>query len=242
MRYLKARAEHVPSNKPTAQVDIGEMLRSQREWATNTPARGTKEDTAAAERYAQRADPPYQQQQPGRPAQQAPRNFPQQEPLLGVAAAAAQESDQPQDNLTARKAQAKSHSRGPLAKATRSEAAKHYHSSTTSQAKATTPRDRRAAQQRKTEGTTRLRSTTGEQKQPGTPSDRGTERGGHQTPALTRAPPSRTRRSGTQYGGRVPEHARWDLVGGLDKADGALATTTSPTRWGDGGGIQNQPL
>ena len=63
MRYLKAKAEHVRSGKPTEQVDIAAVLRSQAEWATNTPARGTKADTAAAEQYAQRADPPYHQQQ-----------------------------------------------------------------------------------------------------------------------------------------------------------------------------------
>ncbi|CAE7250880.1 unnamed protein product [Symbiodinium sp. KB8] len=40
MRYLKARAEHVPSNKPTAQVDIGEMLRGSSFFSVITKREG----------------------------------------------------------------------------------------------------------------------------------------------------------------------------------------------------------
>ena len=74
MRYLKGRAEHVPGSKPTVQVDIGAVLRSQTEWATTAPARGTKADTAA--------DPPYhqQQQQQGRQQQATSRGQQQQPP------------------------------------------------------------------------------------------------------------------------------------------------------------------
>ncbi|CAE7857047.1 unnamed protein product [Symbiodinium microadriaticum] len=91
MRYLKGRAEHVPGNKPTVQVDIGAVLRSQTEWATTAPARGTKADTAAAEQYAQRADPPYQRQQQQRQQQQATSHDQQQQPKEEPA----QQSDKP---------------------------------------------------------------------------------------------------------------------------------------------------
>ena len=71
------------------------------------------------------------------------------------------------------------------------------------------------------------------------------ERGGHQTstrpPSQPRYPPHIPAGPGTHDGDRVPEHARWDLVGGLDKAKGALATIT-PTRRGDGGGFHRPSL
>ena len=48
-RYLNAK----PSN-PAPPVDIAAVLKSQQEWVTNTPPRGSKEDTEATERYRQR--------------------------------------------------------------------------------------------------------------------------------------------------------------------------------------------
>ncbi|OLP94038.1 hypothetical protein AK812_SmicGene23990 [Symbiodinium microadriaticum] len=58
-RYLNAK----PSN-PAPPVDIAAVLKSQQEWVTNTPPRGSKEDTEATERQqaSQRSRSPSEQQ------------------------------------------------------------------------------------------------------------------------------------------------------------------------------------
>ena len=89
MRYLNAK----PSN-PAPPVDIAAVLKSQQEWVTNTPARGSKADTEATERYQQRQAAQEAATEKTHTTPQTASDHRQSQPYPGQAAPGRSSSDQ----------------------------------------------------------------------------------------------------------------------------------------------------